>query len=195
MTGKQALTIAVAFLAALVLAVMPGRAWAAVDCVALLAAGETGVDTDNDGFTDFQECSGITLADGTVVPPCATGSNRATCLDPNTKDLFVIYAPAASGSLLPAGLNPYGPVTAYGVNFTGLAALGLTAHMISPAQAAADRTVTSGSTQKAIRTSESLDTNGTILGNCQWGTPGGLDGCVIYTQRSEERRVGKECRL
>jgi len=183
MTGKRALAVAAAFLAALVLVVVPSRAWAAVDCSVVLAAGETGLDTDNDGFTDFQECSGITLADGTLVPPCSANSVRATCLDPNTRDLFIIYAPAASGSLLPAGFNPYNPVQVYGVSFTGLAALSLTAHQITPAQAAADRTVTSVSTEKAVRTSESLDTNGTILGNCQWGTPGGLDGCVIYTQR------------
>jgi hypothetical protein len=184
MIGKQTLTVAAALVAALVLSVLPGRVWAAVDCNAVLAAGETGVDSDNDGFTDFQECSGITLVGGTLVvlPPCGPSSVRTTCVDPNTKDLFVIYAPAAP-SLLPATFNPFGTVSAYGVTFTGLSNLGVTVHQITPLQAGTDRTVTSVSTEKAVRVAESLDTNGTILGNCQWGTPLGLDGCVIYTQR------------
>ena len=179
-----ALTLTVALAVAFGLwATVPGPAWAVVNCASVLT--ETGVDTDGDGFTDFQECNGITLADGSLFPSCVAvpALPRASCLHPDSKDLFIIYAPAASGSLLPAGFNPFAAVTTYGVNFTGLSALGLTAHQITPAQAGADRTVTTGSTQKALRTSESIDTSGTILGNCQWGTPSGLDGCVIYTQR------------
>src|SRR5262249_6888797 len=65
----------------------------------------------------------------------------------------------------------------------GLTHLNLTVHQITPAQAAADRTVTTASTQKAVKLSESLDTSGTILGFCQWGTPNSLDGCTVYTQR------------
>jgi len=142
------------------------------------------VDSDSDGLTDFQECSGITLADGTLFPSCvlSPATPRSGCLHPDSKDLFIIYAPA-TGTLLPGDFNPFSPVTYYGVSFTGLAALSVTAHQITPAQAFADRTVTAGSTQKALRGAESVDTNGTILGNCQWGTPNGLDGCVIYTQR------------
>ncbi|MGH9024287.1 MAG: hypothetical protein ACRDV9_14530 [Acidimicrobiia bacterium] len=163
--------------------VLPDRAGAAVNCATVAATSV--VDSDGDGFTDFQECNGITLADGSPVPSCVPTPTapRESCLHPDSKDLFIIYAPATSGSLLPAGFNPFRPLTAYGVNFTGLAALGVTAHQITPAQAAADRTVTSGSPQKALRNAESLDTNGAILGNCQWGNPNGLDGCVIYTQR------------
>lgn len=181
-----ALIAAGALVVALILAVFPNQAGAAVDCTAVLAAGETGVDSDNDGFTDFQECSGITTAGTTPTTFLLCAPNppdRTQCVDPNSKDLFVIYAPVASGSLLPAGLNPFGVVTAYGVTFNGLSALGITVHVLTPGQAATDRTVTSVSTEKAVRAAESLDTNGTILGNCQWGMPGGLDGCVIYTQR------------
>ena len=176
-SGGIALTAIGAVVVALVLAVIPGQGWAAVTC----PATETGADFDGDGLTDFQECNGITLADGSVVPPCPSPGGRSACLDPNTKDLFVIYAPATAGSLLPVGFNPFGSVTAYGVAFNGLTDLGITVHQITPAQAAADRSVTS--VEKAVRVAESLDANGSILGYCQWGTPSGLDGCTIYTQR------------
>jgi hypothetical protein len=174
-----------AIAAAIVLAAAPGPAWATVDCATVLAGGaDSGADFDNDGFTDFQECAGITLADGSPVPSCVTSPAppRATCLHPNSKDLFIVYAPAP-GTLLPVGFNAFSHASVYDVTFTGLDALGVTVHQITPAQAGADRTVTSASPQKAIRVAESLDTNGTILGNCQWGTPGGLDGCVVYTRR------------
>jgi len=179
--------VAAGMVAALVPAVLPTRAWAAVNCAALLAGGvDPGTDSDSDGFTDYQECSGITLAaDGTVVPTCGSPPpDRTACLDPNTKDLFVIYAPATSGSLLPPAFNPFvNPLTVYGVTFTGLTTLGVTVHLITPAQANADRTVTAGSTQRAVKLAESLDTSGSILGFCQWGTPNGLDGCTVYTKR------------
>lgn len=162
-----------------------------------VAAVEPTRDSDGDGFTDLQECTGITTvgtspaffprcgianADG-VVPP------RASCVDPSSKDLFVIIRLPATGSLLPAGFNPYAPMTAYGINFNGLNTLGLAVHTLTPAQAATDRSITSPvlnlPAQKAISVTESLDPNGTILGNCQYGTPSGLDGCVIYTQRTK----------
>ena len=175
---ETALMAAVVLIVALVLSAVPNRAWA-VTC----PTTETPADFDGDGFTDFQECSGITLADGvTFVPPCPSLLGRSACLDPNTKDLFIIYAPATAGSLLPPGLNPFGTVTAYGVTFNGLPNE-ITVHQITPAQAAVDRTVTSGWTQKAVRVAESLDANGAVLGYCQWGTPNGLDGCTVYTQR------------
>lgn len=179
---------AIGLVAVLVLSVIPNQAWAAVVC----PVADTAADSDNDGFTDFQECNGITLADGvTFVPTCPSPLGRSVCLDPNSKDLFVIYAPAASGSLLPSGFKPFvdpSPLV-YGVTFRGLTALGITVHQIVPGQAATDRTVmhpllnTSVSTQKAVSVAESLDTNGTFLGYCQWGTPNGLDGCTVFTQR------------
>jgi hypothetical protein len=186
-----ALMLVAGIAVALIPGILPTRAWAAVDCAAVRAAGETGIDSDSDGFTDFQECGGtsgqgITLANGTVVPTCpALPPNRTACVDPNSRDLFVIYAPA-SPSLLPAGFNPFafGPQQpVYGVAFRGLTTLNLTVHQITPAQAFADRTVTTVSTQKAVKLSESLDTSGSILGFCQWGTPNGIDGCTVYTQR------------
>lgn len=88
-------------------------------------------DFDKDGFTDVQECAGITLApgntllksDGTMIvsttaapltiPPCAAAAlvpgalSRQNCVDPNTPDLFVILVRPASNSVLVAmGLDP-----------------------------------------------------------------------------------------
>ncbi len=133
-------------------------------------------DSDADGLSDVQECTtGLTLRSGTVIPSCvvATG-NRSACLDPDTKDFFIAVVPAATGSLLPAG----------GFDLaTAFATLGITAHQVAPTQLGSDRTVSATSSIKAIRVTESLDTNGDILGICNQGTPQDLDGCVVYTQR------------
>ena len=117
-------------------------------------------------------------------------------MDPNSKDLFAIMQPAAAGSLLPAvqspgsttPFNPFLPFTAYGINFLGLNSLGVAVHKLSPLEAALDRTVAAAvaglPAPKAIKVAESTDLNGTILGNCQYGLPSGLDGCVIFTART-----------
>jgi hypothetical protein len=162
--------------AALAFATVSG--WAQTACPTPI-----GVDTDGDGFDDALELAGIQVL-----------NTPALVTDPAIKDVFVILAPATSGSLLPpqangAPFNPFVPVSFSGsginVSFNGLTPLGLNVHVLAPSQAAADRTVDACgiSTQKAVRIGESTDTNGTILGNCQWGTPDGIDGCVVYTQR------------
>jgi hypothetical protein len=171
---------------ALVSGILPTRVWAAVDCAAVLAVPETGIDSDSDGFTDRQECQPAGIAG---FPRCsALPPDRTACVDPNSRDLFVIYAPVTSGSLLPVDFNPFKSQTVYGVLFPGLSRLNVTVHRITPAQANADRTVTSAPApgipaQHAVKLSESLDTSGSILGFCQWGTPNGPDGCTVYTQR------------
>jgi hypothetical protein len=145
-----------------------------VDCATLPA--DSIADSDGDGFTDVQECAGISL-DAGLVPTVVPG-------DPNKKDVFLIVGRPSTGvSLLPANFNPFLPATWYGVSFNGLEALGVNVHVLGTANAASNRTLSKTSTQKAVKITESLDINGTILGNCQWGTPMGLDGCVVYTQR------------
>jgi hypothetical protein len=211
MTNKQRVLVptvrrlgALTALAVLVgLTILPTSA-SAVDC-ANVPAGST-TDTDRDGLTDRQECDGITTL-GTrpkTFPPCDGVIQRAACVDPNSKDVFVIYRPLSSGSLLtgtdvPAGF-PFGPLqypctrsdgtswcgSAGTLRYDGFTALGITTHQLTPEEAASDRTVSNVSTQKAIRVSESLDTSATdVLGYCSWGTPLGLDGCTIYTQRAK----------
>ena len=188
------------------LALLPTHAQAQVPTVVCAnVLSDTGADSDNDGFTDFQECTGITTIGTTPVifPWCGSTANadgvlptRDRCMDPNSKDLFAIMQPAAAGSLLPAvqspgsttPFNPFLPFTAYGINFLGLNSLGVAVHKLSPLEAALDRTVAAAvaglPAPKAIKVAESTDLNGTILGNCQYGLPSGLDGCVIFTART-----------
>jgi hypothetical protein len=194
--GRWLITVAGLFLAAGAI-LLPGEAHAVVNCAPLqvLGAVDTGADSDADGFTDFQECNGISTVGTNPVEFKWCGSTvngvpptRDRCLDPDSRDLFVILA-RASASVFPEGFNAFLPVTFYGVNFTGLNALGLAVHQLNSDQADLDRFVAPVAPlvtrPKAVRVSESLDANGTILGNCQWGTPLGLDGCVIYTQRAQ----------
>ena len=127
-------------------------AQAAVDC----ANASSTTDTDKDGFTDYQECNGITLADGTFFPGKSSQAAITVRLDPDTRDLFVILVPATPSSF-PA--NPLEfvskPVSQGG--------LGLNVHVITPAQA--PNRVVSPSTQKAVRVTESLDvSNPNLLG-------------------------------
>jgi hypothetical protein len=150
--------------AALVLVTPPIQVWAQ--------------DADNDGFTDAQEKPpGIYLwGDGSPFPSCVgTGLPRDSCLDPASKDLFVIVVPAAS-TLIPA--NPLEFVSRDQTS----GGLGIATHEIAQGQAGPDREI--AGTQKAVRISESLDTsNDIILGISQYGTPNGPDLATVYTQR------------
>lgn len=158
------------------LALLSPQAWAQVSCSTV--STDTTLDSDNDGFPDVTECDGIELNLGTATALSIIG-------DPAKKDLFVIYAPASTGSLLPPGFQPFGSVTAYGLTFSGGSALGVNVRQVNPDQVGADRKISSASAQKAVKITESLDTSGTVLGSCQWGTPNDMDGCVVYTQRAK----------
>jgi hypothetical protein len=168
-------------IAALALGAAP--AFAQVDCVNAPPPADSLADSDGDGFTDAQECAGIDLNLGSYLNTGTTTVPIHVATNPNLKDVFVIVSQSASGSLLPANFNPYAPATYYGVSFNGVAALGLNVHVVTADQVGPDRTISSVSPQKAVSIAESLDINGTILGNCQWGTPDGFDGCVVFTQR------------
>lgn len=143
-------------------------------------------DTDGDGFSDFQECSGLPLVDGTTFVGALSGLPRAERLDPDAKDLFVIYR-RARATLLEGLPDPFRPGLVFNNTvFNGLADLGVTVHVLfDDANNFLDRAVSQFSAQKAVRITENLDTAGTILGNCQWGTPQSLDGCIVYTQRAK----------
>jgi len=148
--------------AALVLVTPPIQVWAQ--------------DADNDGFTDVQESTPIILHDNSTFPSCVGGGyQRANCLDPASKDLFVIVVPAMS-TLIPAN-----PLEFVSRNQTS-GGLGIATHEIDQGQAGPDREI--AGTQKAVRISESLDTsNDIILGISQYGTPNGPDLATVYTQR------------
>jgi hypothetical protein len=192
-------------------ALLPSQAQAQVPpvvCADVIRIGPTTADSDNDGFTDFQECTAVVTLGHTpetvrTFPWCGTPTangvlpTRDLCMDPNSRDLFAILDPDPAGSLLPAvqspgsttPYNPFLPFTAHGINFTGLNALGLAVHTLNVNEAALNRTVSAAvlglPAPRAIKVAESVDLNGVILGNCQYGTPSGLDGCVIYTRRTQ----------
>ncbi len=134
-------------------------------------------DADLDGFA---ETDPITLYGGAVYPLCGQGIDRATCLDPATKDLFVILVPA-SPTKIPSA-NPLEFIS----NPMAAGGLGIAVHQIASGQANTSRVVTSSSTQKAMKITESLDIttkNLDILGTSNYGTPNGLDAATVYTQR------------
>jgi len=158
-------------------------------------------DSDGDGFTDYQECYGFKLADANLTPFCGSagcggstqkGQNipaRANRLDPNSKDLFVILAPWPSPPdnilIQYFGSNNLMQTLEYVTNPIGQAAgqggLGVTVHLIGDF---ADRKVTSGSPQKAIRIAESPDNSDPLtLGISNYGTPNGIDFATIFTRR------------
>lgn len=178
-----------------------------------------GVDSDGDGFNDDVECAGIVTiglrdADGLPIidangapigqrsfPRCAAGvtaAGRLNCVDPASKDLFVIYVPAASGSFLTGAAiqgvntaipNPFAAQTVYGTTYNGFSGLGVTVHVVSAVEVSlVTRQVVFGTavTQKAVAIFEDLDASDlNTLGYCPWGRPNAPDQgqCIVYTQR------------
>jgi len=165
-TKLFALALAITVVAGGALLLLPDISHAAVSCPSTSLN-----DTDGDGFTDAQECNGILS-----VSHCDVGVDRNSCLDPNSKDVFVIVVPATTGPSL-LGPDPLAILKGTGINGTKL---GVSIHQITDAQAP-NRLVTL--TQHAVRITENLDTTDVVTGICNQGTPNGLDGCVVYTQR------------
>ena len=207
MTQLSLLVVAVAA-GALLLA--PAPAQAVVTCPTASTA-----DLDLDGFTDTQECAGITTLGITplAVPSCTAAQiadqvQRATCLDPNSKDLFVILVKAA-GSNLDRYLGTADPLAVLRKTLDQRG-LGITVHQITndqavntPTNTTTDRRVvatTSATTfQKALRITENLATSQTATGVCTQGTPNKLDRCTVYSQKIVElvsrTCTGKTCAL
>jgi hypothetical protein len=167
---------------------MSPRLWARVLALALLLAplGAAAqvvcpggpADFDLDGFTDQQECAGLALVPGLQVknggaltlPRCTTGVPRDLCMDPSTRDLFLIDEIRADLPL---------PADA----LTRLSGLGFTLHRLVRTVASTDRTVSPASLQKAVQITTAPDTGDGVLGRANWGTPNGLDGATVYPNR------------
>jgi hypothetical protein len=151
-------------------------------------------DFDGDGFSDALECDGFSMldplqvevigADGSVVPspflPSCFGQEnpeRQYCASAEQSDLFVIVV-AANPSGMPSGPleTATRPISEGG--------LGMNVHLLieDPANPG-NRRVAAALGQKALRITESLDPNGEILGQSNYGTPNGLDRATIWTTR------------
>jgi hypothetical protein len=183
------------------------RAQAAVDCLTVSPTSKT--DTDGDGFTDYDECRGITFAGGGTFPGKNTPGRptvRSQYLDPDTKDLFVIVVRITPTLMPPKPTNAED--VAYWFEFvsnpvgqsTGQFGLGFAVHEITSTQAP-NRTVCPATgpnacqiptnptpqtaRQKAVRVTESPDqTADNILGYTSGcGTPTGPDLTTIYTKK------------
>lgn len=164
-------------------------------------------DTDGDGFTDYQECFGITLANGQHFPGKIEGVAaqlpRSQYLDPDSKDLFVILVRSDDPGVLAGPTKITHQVNnaadvAYWFPFvsspvgqnTGQYGLGFAVHLITADQApdrivCPDCILPTGQKvkQKAVKISESLDaTKDNILGyTSSCGIPNGPDLTTVYT--------------
>lgn len=169
-------------------------------------------DFDNDGYTNSEECLGLTSQNAYITfagwNGGSTSPDRKAYLDPATQDLFVIVlANTANGGsrfdrITGAGQAP-------GALIEILGNVGVAAHALTSAPVAVeDRAIASTQRydvdslanvrQKAVRITEDRNTSlGTSkspapFGSSQWGTPNYLDDARIYTYRVESH-VNSTC--
>jgi hypothetical protein len=178
-----------------------GAASAQVVC-SQLTPTQLAQDEDRDGFTNQQECNGITLDTalatgapawgasfaGRYFPPVsATGCAASECVDPNKKDVFVLTVPLASGGVID---------TLPSATFLNrLRNAGLNVHELRSANAAdfpSNRQVTASSPQPAVKIVESTDVSGVDLGFCYKGPPTVSGVAFVYVNRIRNR-VNAQC--
>jgi hypothetical protein len=144
------------------------------------------VDSDNDGIPDNVETQGINLSlpGGPYnYPPCGSSPpDRTACVDPATKDLFVVLVSAAGGYF--SGLST--PLE-YATKSVPAGGLPVTVHWIvlpEGYQDTSNRFLSPNSAEKYVRITESLDApvDATVLGSSTCGTPD-QDLGTVYTQR------------
>jgi hypothetical protein len=189
--------ILAATIALLGLLIGPTSSWA-VSSLCVKGMTATSEDSDKDGFTNYQEC----MLNGVVTPldkvtkiwgqsqatllktpiNCASPPAGNICLDPDHPDLFVVLVSNPTSTLMPTNPLQYF-TTAMGYNDPNNLK-GMIIHQLNVTKAPLDRTVFSGSTQKAVMVTESRDiTSWDVLGISNTGLPGGLDQTTIYTDR------------
>jgi len=162
---------------------------------ASICPGEPGslVDFDGDGFSDVNECQGLfmlpdlevevvdpatgELVRSTFLPSCFGLENpdRSYCASAEQSDLFMMIVPANPSALPTGPLKVADPISQGG--------LGLNVHLLTEPGPQGDRTVSPNSNQKAIRITESLNPDGEILGQANYGTPNNIDRATIWTTR------------
>ena len=157
-----------------------------------------GCDTDRDGYSDYDECSGFTLPKNSSTPVekysyLACQANVDNCMNPAQKDLFLIIVSADDQdngecqgeiSLLPEELLK--PST----NSPSFFGLGLTVHIIDK-NLAPNQMITSS--QYAVKMVESCSTaDPQVAGETPVGFPTmGLSG-TIYTYVIKEKILGPD---
>ncbi len=147
------------------------------------------IDSDNDGIPDNVETQGITLTIDKAYPtyyPCPqnpTPEQRIACVDPATKDLFVVLVPASGGYF--SGLSTPLEYVTKSVSAGGLP---VAVHWIvlpETYQDTSGRFLSPNSAEKYVRITESLDptmANPPVLGSSTCATPDSDLG-TVYTQR------------
>jgi hypothetical protein len=209
--GVAARAAAAGFAVASVLAFFPADAPAQDVCSGVTAGDPQ--DTDFDGLTDYQECQGISGADtgiafaggisfggATSLPRCTTGTLRANCLDPNSKDFFVVFRragtePCTTSTQLSCTWIPTNP-DLFVSRALSAGGLGITVHALSEgAGIAGDRLVLAiGSGPRYLIVTESLaaataDDDDLGVGNV--GTPGDpFAFATIFTRRIVDYHAG-----
>lgn len=164
---------------AFVMLLIQSPAHGAVTCSTKMS---TTTDSDGDGFTDYQECYGITAP--VSFPGKTSEQARANRLDPDSKDLFVIVVPYSGGYFNQYFQSPYMDALEFVTKpITGLGDK-VTVHPLTTDLT--NRYVTNSPFpgQKAIRVAESLDMSDPLtLGISNYGTPNKLDFATVFTKR------------
>ena len=154
---------------------------------------EYSLDSDSDGFSNEVECSFLTFWDGSSTIQSCNSVQVPFCLNPVSKDLFVILNKATPISFITNYIPEEGDNPAYPLLFfyrdCASGGLAINTLMIEDCNQATcsdipsdDRILNPAITQKAVRISESLDTSTQYLGVTQFGTPNDKDWAKVYTQ-------------
>jgi len=82
-----------------------GSAHAACAVDPCTAGGSALFDCDQDGFTDAEECGGLTAPPAAFAFPSCRTSPGAACLDPQVPDVFVLFVKASPSNYTALGIS------------------------------------------------------------------------------------------
>jgi len=169
-----------------------GSAEAACSADPCATGGSANFDCDQDGFTDAEECNGLTTPPAAFAFPSCRTSPGADCLDPQVADVFVLFVKAAASNYTALGISDEAAFAAVTQSGGGLAQR---LHLLDPAittllPAQGGRAITDR--QSAFQVREDLSSPAGCPMTASLGfTPGGgvapslnqgQEG-IVYTQR------------
>ena len=95
-----------------------------------VGGGSASFDCDRDGYTDAQECAGLTTpAAGLAFPSCrVTPTAQPACLDPAVSDLFVKFEKAANSAYTELGITD---ASAFGLITQATGGLPIRVHVLA----------------------------------------------------------------